>query len=200
MPRVPSKKTWGRFRVGHCPQVPSQICPEVSAVSLEPPPESLAELFENRAETGSASTDSALAPLVPAQPQFSSRREMKDAASTPRKSGASRSLSSKAVYSKPDVSKLSRRDQAAVRRLAATPKITPAPTAPRSTPIARKRQNPLKVFFVLLVISGFVGGIALPAVASGASTLAAGTTQTKGAQSVKVSASIETSKVSRDTV
>jgi surface antigen len=96
--------------------------------------------------------------------------------------------------------KLSRRDQAAVRRLAATPKITPAPTAPRSGPSGRTRQNPLKVVFVLLVISGFVGGIALPAVASQSSTLQAGSSAAKGGQTVKVGGSIETSKVSRDTV
>ncbi len=54
---------------------------------------------------------------------------------------------------------------------------------------------------MLLVISGFVGGIALPAVASSANTLQTGTaTSYKDGQSVKVSASIETSKVSRDTV
>jgi surface antigen len=121
---------------------------------------------------------------------------MKDASSTSRKPG-SRGASS---VSPQATAKLSRRDQAAIRRLAATPKIAPVTTGPRSTPIGRKRQNPFKVLFVLLVISGFVGGIALPAVASSANTLQSGAATAKGGQSVKISASIETSKVSRDTV
>ena len=118
---------------------------------------------------------------------------MKNAAASTRKS-SSRASSQPSPRGR---TKLSRRDQVAVRKLAATPKIV----APKSGSSARKRQNPLKVLFVLLVISGFVGGIALPAVASSASTLAAGTSiNDKNSQSVKVSASIETSKVSRDTV
>jgi peptidoglycan DL-endopeptidase CwlO len=159
-------------------------------VSDEQQPDPLAELLANRADAdshsissvpvGSPQVGTGSAPLDPAQPQFTSRRAMKDATSSGR-------------------SKLSRRDQAAVRRLAATPKIA-APTSPRSGSSGRKRQNPLKVVFVLLVISGFVGGIALPAVASQANTLQAGTGATKGGQTVKVGASIETSKVSRDTV
>jgi surface antigen len=150
-------------------------------VSDEQQPDPLAELLANSADADSHSVHSVLAPLVPDQQQFTSRRAMKDATSTGR-------------------SKLSRRDQAAVRRQAATPKITPAPTAPRSGSSGRKRQNPLKVVFVLLVISGFVGGIALPAVASQANTLQAGSATPKGSQSVKVGASIETSKVTRDAI
>jgi surface antigen len=120
---------------------------------------------------------------------------MKDAASSGRKP-APRGV--KAAMTAPRATtKLSRRDQLAVRRLAATPKIAPVVSGPQAK---RKRQNPLKVIFVLLVISGFVGGIALPAVASSASTLQAGIAPVKGNQSVKVSASIETAKVSRDTV
>ena len=156
----------------------------------EQSPETLAELLANRADTGSVP-----ATLVPAQPQFSSRRAMKDAAVSTRKSG-SRGAQSTAPRR---VGKLSRRDQLAVLKLAATPKIAPASTAPRG-PAGRKRQNPLKVLFVLLVISGFVGGIALPAIASPGTVLQAGSITAKGSQSVKVSASIETSKVSRDSV
>jgi surface antigen len=118
---------------------------------------------------------------------------MKEAASSSRKSAARGAKSTSPRAS----AKLSRRDQVAVRTLAATPKIAPAAA---TSPGGRKRQNPLKVLFVLLVISGFVGGIALPAVASSANTLQSGTSLAKGGQSVKVSASIETSKVSRDTV
>jgi surface antigen len=158
-------------------------------VSDEQSPESLAELFVNRSDAASAPAEIASVPLVPAQPQFTSRREMKDAASTGRKS---------ATKSGRPTTKLSRRDQLAVRKLAATPKIAPA-AGPSRGP-ARTRQNPLKVLFVLLVISGFVGGIALPAVASSANTLQTGPAVAKGAQSVKVSATIETSKVSRDNV
>src|SRR5476649_1526027 len=161
MPRVTSKRNWGRFRVGICPQAPSQIRPEVHAVSDEQPPDSLAELFANRADTGSVP-----APLVPAQPQFASRRAMKDAAARSKVPRAS--------------TKLSRRDQMAVRKLAATPKIGPSTSTPPRGPSGRKRQNPLKVLFVLLVISGFVGGIALPAVASSANTLQSGTATAKG--------------------
>jgi peptidoglycan DL-endopeptidase CwlO len=160
-------------------------------VPEEQSPDSLAELLANPTDTGSAS-----APLVPAQPQFDSRRAMKDAEASSRKS-ASRGAKS-GSQSRP-TAKLSRRDQLAVRKLAATPKIAPVVAPPRG-PGARKRQNPLKVLFVLLVISGFVGGIALPAVASSANTLQSGSATAKGGQSVKVSASIETSKVSRDTV
>jgi surface antigen len=155
-------------------------------VSDEQQPDSLAELLANRADAGSVnsispSENSVPAPLVPVQAEFTSRRAMRDAAA-------------------PSRTKLSRRDQAAVRKLAATPKIAPAPTAPRSGPAGRPRQNPLKVVFVLLVISGFVGGIALPAVASQGNTLQAGAAAAKGGQSVKVSASIESSKISRDPV
>ncbi len=160
-------------------------------MSDEQSPDSLAELFANRADTGSVP-----APLVPVQAQFSSRRAMKDAASASRKSG-SRAPQSGAPGAK---SKLSRRDQMAVRRLAATPKIAPSTSTPPRGPAGRKRQNPIKVLFVLLVISGFVMGIAFPAVASSANPLQAGTATAKGSQSVKISASIETSKVSRDTV
>lgn len=166
-------------------------------MSLEPPPDSLAELFANRADTGSVPDSSVPAPLVPAQPQFTSRRAMKDATSTSRKTAPRGAPSdSKAARAS---TKLSRRDQLAVRKLAATPKIAPSSPAPRG-PRDRKRQNPLKVLFVLLVISGFVGGIALPAIASPGATLQSGSSVAKGGQSVKVSASIETSKVSRDTV
>ena len=171
----------------------------------EQSPDSLAELFANRADTGSVPVGTVPvgsvpvgtvpAPLVPAEPQFTSRRAMRDAATPPRKSGSRVSPSAPGA---PRTTKLSRRDRLAVLKLASTPKITPASTAPRAP--GGKRQNPLKVLFVLLVISGFVGGIALPAIASPGTVLQAGSVTTKGSQSVKVSASIETSKVSRDSV
>jgi peptidoglycan DL-endopeptidase CwlO len=181
----------------------------------EQSPDSLAELLANRADTGSVP-----APLVPAQPQYSSRREMKNAVASSRRPASRRpsgrgvsaritsahitsahitsGTSTSVARQKPGSSaRLSRRDQLAIRKLAETPKIAPATSAS----LKRKRQNPLKVVFVLLVISGFVGGIALPAVASSGSTLQAGSTSTyKKSQSVKVSASIETATVSRDAV
>jgi len=133
-------------------------------------------------------------PLTPAQPQFSSRREARDAAGTSRRP-ANRKPGSASLSAR--IPKLSRRDQAAVKAQAATPLI--APVAQVAAP-KQKKQNPVKVFFVLLVIAGFVGGVALPAAATG-SGLGGGAgvaTSYKNAQSVKVSASIETSKVSRD--
>jgi len=177
-------------------------------VSDEQSPDSLAELFVNRADAvssaasapsvGPAAVDSSPAPLVPVQPQFSSRREMRDASDRDRGKKPARAAARASSAGSAPRTRLSRRDQAAVRKLAATPKIMPVVAA--SAP--KKRQNPLKVVFVLLVISGFVGGIALPAVASSADTLQAGgaTTSYKNGQSVKVSASIDTAKVSRDPV
>jgi peptidoglycan DL-endopeptidase CwlO len=157
----------------------------------------LAELFVNRVESGTHSANDVAqvvpAALVPSEPQFSSRREMRDAASPQRRKNG-RASAATTPTGRP---RLSRRDQAAVRKLAATPKITAQPTVGP----AKKRQNPLKVVFVLLVISGFVGGIALPAVASSGDTLQAGArTGYKNGQSVKVSASIQTATVSRDAV
>ena len=181
-------------------------------------PDPLSELL------GTSATDSAAAtghpvPLVPAQPQFSSRREARDAggasqrssarkAGKPGKSVRANSAAAKSANSAgaPSTSpksratvKLSRRDQAAIKRLAATPVIQPAPVVSASS-TRQKKQNPVKVFFVLLVIAGFVGGVALPAAATG-NGLSNGkgvATSYKNAQSVRVSASIETSKVSRD--
>ncbi|MEJ1231087.1 MAG: CHAP domain-containing protein [Galbitalea sp.] len=152
-------------------------------------PDPLANQFPGRDDTNSG-----VAPLLPAQPQYTSRREMKEAMASSRRS-PSRAPGEPVGQRR---TRLSRRDRAAVRRLAATPKIEPvAPTPPRP------RQNPFKVLFVLLVICGFVGGIALPAAAYTGSTLSTAigvTTGYKNSQSVKVSASIESAKVSRDAV
>jgi surface antigen len=197
--------------------------PEVHAVSDEQSPDPLAELLANRADTDlvaahtatfaaphAVQTETVSAALVPAQPEFSSRRAMRDAAldargkrrrgrSTSRNvahtNGASANGSSSASAPGRRI-RLSRRDQAAVRRLAATPKIAPMVSSAAIKNGARKRQNPLKVVFVLLVISGFVGGIALPAVASSANTLQAGVTTSYK----EVSASIGTATISRDSM
>jgi surface antigen len=157
-----------------------------------PLPDPLRQLFENQ---NAGQTDANYpAPLAHTSSQFSSRREARDAAGATRKSaGRGGSTAPKAR-----TAKLSHRDQAAVKRLAATPVIAPPPV----TSSRQKKQNPVKVFFVLLVIAGFVGGIALPAAASGnqLSTGAGVTTAYKNAQTVKVNASIQTSKISRDAV
>lgn len=155
-------------------------------------PDPLRDLFEN---PNSGATGPVFpAPLPPVRQQFTSRREAREATGVARKPlgrGGSTAPKGRAP-------KLSRRDAAAVKRLAATPVIAPAPTSGSRG----KKQSPIKVFFVLLVIAGFVGGIALPAAASGnALSNATGiTTAYKNAQSVKVNASIQTSKISRDAV
>ena len=155
-------------------------------------PDPLSDFFPNRG--GDAVSDATPATIVPAQPQFSSRREARDAGTPARRPANRRSASRPATRT----TKLSRRDQAAVKKLAATPAIAPAPVAKSR----QKKQNPVKVFFVLVVIAGFVGGIALPAAASGNGfgTAAGTATSYKHAQSAKISASIETSKVSREAV
>jgi surface antigen len=145
--------------------------------------------------------DDASVALVPAQ-QFSSRREARNAAMTSSRGSKRAPKSTSVAKTGPAVrtTKLSRRDQAAIKKLAATPAIAPARITPATG--KQKRQNPIKVIFVLLVISGFVGGVALPAAATGSplNTAAGITTSYKHSQTVKVSATIESSKVSRDSV
>jgi surface antigen len=151
----------------------------------------LSELFENQ-NTGPAGPNYP-APLPPVGQQFTSRREARDAAGSPRRPAGRAGSTAPRTRS----TKLSRRDAAAVKRLAATPVIAPVATSSK-----QKKQNPIKVFFVLLVIAGFVGGVALPAAAT-SNTLSNATgvqTAFKNAQSVKVNASIQTSKISRDAV
>jgi surface antigen len=208
-------------------------------VSDELTPDPLAELLENAAPLDDAmplehrgAAPSAPAPLVPATPQFSSRREVRAAtgkpsrrkqqaaatpsarspkpagipragkgpsASTPRSSKPS---SSKPSSSKPSSSKLSRKDRALVRRLAVTPR-TPVTLAKASGKPAKK-QNPLMMVFILLVISGFVGGIALPAAALNATN--PGEAQSiqpasvQGKQDFTADATIQAPKVSRDEI
>jgi len=116
------------------------------------------------------------APLLPATPQFSSRRELRDAAKKDagRKSAALQPSAKNSVAATPAASpvaphpskrarsgRLSYRDRKLARRLAVTPRA--AATAPRK---AGKRQNPLTAVFVILVISGVVGGTTLPAFAA----------------------------------
>jgi peptidoglycan DL-endopeptidase CwlO len=139
-------------------------------------------------------------PLVPAPPQFTSRREL-NAASSRRRSAKS---SAAASSPKGRTSNLSRRDEAAVRKLAAMPRITPARDAkPSKFGGAQKdrKRNPLKVAFVLLVVAGFGVGVTFPALASANSPSTAGATPNlKQGQSVRVDASIQTATVARDDI
>lgn len=160
-------------------------------------PDPLRDLFEHSASDPSSASNSA--PLLPAAPQFSSRREARDAGGRAAAS-ASRRPSNRKSAAAPAArkSKLSRRDQAAVKKLAATPVI--APVAAARAP--GKKKNPLKAAFAVVVVAGIVCAFALPAAAgvtqfSNATGIA---TSFKHSQSVKVSADIQMSKVSRDAV
>jgi surface antigen len=156
----------------------------------------LAELLANH-----DANQSAPAPLVPAIPQFSSRREVRDAASASGRhnpAGAKAAPASKPVASaKARRGKLSRKDRALARRLAVTPRA--AATAPKKR---GKKQNPLFAALVLIVITAFVGSLALPAVValapSDASTIAA--TSTHGQQKFTADATINAPTINRDSV
>ncbi|HEY4270090.1 MAG TPA: CHAP domain-containing protein [Galbitalea sp.] len=92
--------------------------------------------------------------------------------------------------------RLSYRDRKLARRLAVTPRA--AATAPRKS---GKRQNPVLATLVLLVISGVVAGIALPAFAAlpnSGETAATSATSTHGKQNFAASATIESQTVQRD--
>ena len=155
-------------------------------------PDPLRDLFDS--QFGDPSSTANSTPLVPTQPQFSSRREARNA-TAPVRRPANRKAAEGPAQRKV---KLSRRDQAAVKRLAATPII--APVAP--TPPARKKQSPLKAVFAVVVVAGIVSAFALPAAAGVTqfSNVTGVATSFKHAQSVKVSADIQMSKISRDAV
>ncbi|MDQ1573324.1 MAG: hypothetical protein QOH44_883 [Actinomycetota bacterium] len=179
-------------------------------MSDELTPDPLAELLANP-----DANQSAPAPLVPATPQFSSRREIRDAAGqnsakasakvSARKTGTGRSVaaaSASAAYTGPKSQRvrLSMKDRALARRLAVTPRA--AATPPRRSGV-KARQNPLKMMFVLLIISGFVGGIALPAAALGANNggqAQSYQTTAEGKQAFKSTATIEIPAVTRDEI
>jgi surface antigen len=175
-------------------------------VSDELTPDPLAELLANP-----DANQSVPVPLVPTTPQFSSRREIRDAAgknsakAPARKIGTGKSVAAanaSAAYQGPKSQrvKLSMKDRALARRLAVTPRA--AATPPRRSG-AKARQNPLKMMFVLLVISGFVGGIALPAAALGANNggqAQSYQTTAEGKQAFKSTATIEIPAVTRDEI
>jgi surface antigen len=184
-------------------------------VSDELTPDPLAELLANH-----DANQQAPAPLVPATPQFSSRREVRDATSASRRgkpqnakavrsskasapSGASPTAPSPTAPSgtapsgKARRGKLSRKDRALVRRLAVTPRA--AATVPKKR---GKKQSPLLAALVLIVITAFVGSLALPAVValapSDASTIFA--TSAHGKQKFTAGATINAPTISRDSV
>src|ERR1700761_2826708 len=140
MPRVPSKRVV-RLPRGKLPaSVQRASRRRYTPVSDEPrfdgtSPDPLSDLINSDQS----------APLMPAGAQFTSRREARMAA------GAS-----------PRKPKLSRRDQAAIKKAAATPLITPSPKIAPGKP---KKQNPIKVVFAAVVVSGIVLAVALPAAA-----------------------------------
>ncbi len=182
-------------------------------MSDEQTPDPLGDLFANLganhpSETGAANAAAPEStPLTPAQPQFTSRREL-NAAAKPRRRGASSKRGAARVSATPAASapqgrtsKLSRRDEAAVRKLAAMPRITAASGSKTSAPRKGPKRNPIKVAFVLLVIAGFGAGVTFPALASAQTSLPNGAVPSaKHVQSVRVDASIETSTVNRDEI
>jgi surface antigen len=175
-------------------------------VSDELTPDPLAELLANP-----DANQQAPAPLVPATPQFSSRREIRDAVSasgrrkpqiakaapSSKPAASEAGASTKAASAEARRGKLSRKDRALARRLAVTPRA--AATAPRKR---GKKQNPLLAALVLIVITAFVGSLALPAVIalapSDASTIAA--TSSHGKQKFTASATINAPTIKRDSV
>ena len=180
-------------------------------MSDELTPDPLADLLANH-----DANQQAPAPLVPATPQFSSRREVRDAASAsrgrkpqnakavrsskasaPPSGGSASSPTASSSSGKARPGKLSRKDRALVRRLAVTPRA--AAMAPKKR---GKKQNPLLAALVLTVITAIVGSLALPAVValapSDASTILA--TSSHGKQKFTVGATINAPTISRDSV
>jgi peptidoglycan DL-endopeptidase CwlO len=168
-------------------------------VSDELTPDPLADLLANH-----DANQSAPAPLVPASPQFSSRREIRDAAVAsgrrkpqkavaPSASGPAKSAPSARARR----GKLSHKDKVLARRLAVTPRV--AATAPKKS---GKKRNPLLSGLVVLVVSAFVASLVLPAVValapSDASTIQA--TSMHGKQKYTASATINAPTINRDAV
>jgi surface antigen len=171
-------------------------------VSDEQTPDPMADLFANQNATRSANNSHTPAPLVPATPQFSSRREMRNAAPkarAPRATAPKSRAKSTATRPTSRSPRLSRKERALARKLAVTPavKITPS-----SKPA--KRQNPVLAVLVVLVVSGFVAGICLPAYAftpvTPGSVTEAAASNTGHSQTIKVDATISAAKVSRDAI
>jgi surface antigen len=168
-------------------------------VSDEQTPDPMANLL-----SAADATPQSPAALVPAAPQYSSRREARDAAARSAKRPVASAQQAVVVTPKGPKSrspKLSRKDRALARKLAVAPREKAAPTTSAKP---TKRQNPALVIFVLLVVSGFVGGVALPAyaftpVAPGSVATAAKTTP-RDLQDLKVDATIDAAAVSRNDV
>jgi surface antigen len=179
-------------------------------VSDEQSPNPMADLFANQNATSNTAAPHTPAPLVPASPQFSSRREMRDAAAHNRRTGTAGSnrASSKnsAKSSKREASsarkpsrspKLSRKEIAIARKLAVTPPVRIV--APKKV---AKRQHPVLGVLVVLVVSGFVALVTMPAYAFTpvlpGSVQAAVKNSAHNLQALQVDATIQAPKVSRD--
>jgi surface antigen len=175
-------------------------------VSEEQTPDPLADLLVPTEASPAPAT-----PIVPATPQFSSRRELREAtqhsARRPASAKSSRAKpapasNAKSTARKTRSSKLSRKERALARKLAIAP--TQKVVVTRSTkPV--KKQNPALVIVVLLVVSGFVGGVALPAyaftpVAPGAVQQVAAKAGSTRLQALKVNATVQQSTVTRDDI
>ena len=175
-------------------------------VSDEQTPNPMAELFANQNATSNTAATHTPAPLVPATPQFSSRREMRDAThhhgskSRPATKSSSTKSTKPSNSRKPSRSpKLSRKEIAIARKLAVAPPVKIV--APKK-PV--KRKNPVLGFLVVLVVSGFVALVTVPAYAF--TPVTPGTVQqaaknsTHHLQALQVDATIQASKVSRETI
>ncbi|HEY5320520.1 MAG TPA: CHAP domain-containing protein [Galbitalea sp.] len=144
-------------------------------------------------------------PLLPAEPQFSSRRELheasKNAARHPH-GAASKPGGQQSSRKRPSsrTPKLSRKERSLARKLAVTPAVK---VGPGKTPA--KKQNPALAIVVMLAVCGFVCGVALPAyafnpVAPGTVEQAAASASSTHLQALKVNATIQQSSVTRDDI
>jgi surface antigen len=178
-------------------------------VSEEQKPELLGGLLAPSDETPAT-----IAPLEPAAPQFSSRREMRNSTQhSARRSSNSRSRSASAARSASTGSaaapgKLSRRERALARKLSAAPAARSAVARPGASAPAKKkksRTSPLVGAFVITVVAAMFGTMVMPAfahpvVAPGAITQADSTVNKKSLQNVAVDASAAAPKVQRDKI
>jgi surface antigen len=172
-------------------------------VSDEPTPNPLGDLLDTR----DASPENVV-PLVPQAPQFSSRRELREATqhrgrrapAAPEAAKARPEANAASVAKAPRLAKESRKERAIARRLA----VQSAPASP-ATPAKKKQQNPALAMFVLLVVSGFIGGVALPAyaftpVAPGGVRPSVAKTSPQDLQELKVADTAAGSLVKRDVI
>ena len=178
-------------------------------MSDELTPNPMAKLFDNQNATSNTAATHTPAPLVPASPQFSSRREMRDAAAHhgPKGRPASKPSAARSSAAKPSSNrkpsrspKLSRKEIAIARKLAVAPAVK---IVASSKPV--KRRHPFLGVLVVLVVSGFVALVTMPAyaftpVTPGSVLQAAVKNSAHHLQALQVDATIEAPKVSRETI